>query len=70
MNIKGFEFKKLEVIEKLNQLINELSKTIFEVDGNNIIDVDLDYTIDIKESNHKKCIKNINIKIQYEEDLK
>ncbi len=70
MNIKGFEFKKLEVIEKLSQLINELSKTIFEVDGNNIVDVDLDYTIDIKESNHKKCIKNINIKIQYEEDLK
>lgn len=70
MNIKGLEFKKLEVIGKLSQLINELSKTEFFVNGNEIINLNLDYTIDINKFNHKKCLKNINLKIQYEEDLK
>ena len=73
MLIKSLQDKKLAVIERLNQVIKDLSKTTFEVDGNEIIDVELDYDHTfhtVGKFNNKICNTNVQLTIQYEEDLK
>ncbi len=70
MKLIDLQTNKLIVIERLSQVIKDLSKTTFEVDGNEIIDVDIDYSHQLNAINNKKCSTKIILNIQFEEDLK
>ena len=70
MKLTDLQMNKLIVIERLSQVIKDLSKTTFEVDGNEIIGVDINYSHQLNTSNNKKCSTNIILNIQFEEDLK